>query len=108
MQTLRSPLPFAIPALSHTGYPLGGVSGPIPGNWEEMIATVSVKRGTQEEATVFDYASRRARARIRMQQEGMDAMLLFLSSNLLYLAGWTDNPGERFLGALITSERETM
>jgi Xaa-Pro aminopeptidase len=57
---------------------------------------------------VFDYVSRRARARIRMQQEGMDAMLLFLSSNLLYLVGWTDNPGERFLGALITSEREAM
>lgn len=57
---------------------------------------------------MFDYASRRARARIRMQQEGMDAMLLFLSSNLFYLVGWTDNPGERFLGALITPEREAM
>ncbi len=57
---------------------------------------------------MFDYASRRARARIRMQQEGMDAMLLFLSSNLLYLVGWTDNPGERFLGSLITPEREAM
>ncbi len=57
---------------------------------------------------MFDYASRRARARIRMQQEGMDAMLLFLSSNMLYLVGWTDNPGERFLGTLITPEREAM
>jgi len=57
---------------------------------------------------VFDYASRRARARIRMQQEGMEALLLFLSSHLLYLVGWTDNPGERFLGALITPEREAM
>jgi Xaa-Pro dipeptidase len=57
---------------------------------------------------VFDYASRRARARIRMQQEGMETLLLFLSSHLLYLVGWTDNPGERFLGALITSEREAM
>jgi Xaa-Pro aminopeptidase len=57
---------------------------------------------------VFDYASRRGRARSRMQQEGMDALLLFLSSNLLYLVGWTDSPGERFLGALITPEREAM
>ncbi len=57
---------------------------------------------------MFDYASRRARARIRMREEGMDAMLLFLSSNLLYLLGWTDSPGERFLGALITPEREAM
>ena len=57
---------------------------------------------------MFDYASRRARARSRMQQEGMDAMLLFLSSNLLYLVGWADTPGERFLGALITPEREAM
>jgi len=57
---------------------------------------------------VFDYASRRTRARTRMQQEGMDCLLLFLSSNLLYLVGWTDSPGERFLGALITPEREAM
>ncbi len=57
---------------------------------------------------MFDYASRRGRARSRMQQEGMDALLLFLSSNLLYLVGWTDSPGERFLGALITPEREAM
>jgi len=28
---------------------------------------------------VFDFASRRTRARSRMQQEGMEAMLLFLS-----------------------------
>jgi Xaa-Pro aminopeptidase len=38
----------------------------------------------------------------------MEAMLLFLSSHLLYLTGWTDAPGERFLGALITPEREAM
>jgi Xaa-Pro aminopeptidase len=57
---------------------------------------------------VFDYNSRRARARSRMQQEGVDALLLFLSSHLLYLTGWSDSPGERFLGALITSEREAL
>ncbi len=57
---------------------------------------------------MFDYASRRARARTRMQQEGMEALLLFLSSHLLYLVGWSDSPGERFLGALITPEREAM
>ena len=57
---------------------------------------------------VFDCAMRRARARTVMQQEEMNALLLFLSSNLLYLVGWTDNPGERFLGALITPEREAM
>lgn len=57
---------------------------------------------------MFDYASRRARARTRMQQEGMEALLVFLSSHLLYLTGWTDSPGERFLGALITPEREAM
>ena len=56
----------------------------------------------------FDYASRRARARTQMQQEGMDALLLFLSSHLLYLVGWTGTAGERFLGALITPEREAM
>lgn len=57
---------------------------------------------------MFDYAARRGRARIRMEQEGVDALLLFLSSNLLYLTGWTDNPGDRFLGALITPAREAM
>jgi Xaa-Pro dipeptidase len=57
---------------------------------------------------VFDYVARRARARTGMKQEGMEALLLFLSSHLLYLVGWTDSPGERFLGALITPEREAM
>ena len=57
---------------------------------------------------MFDFASRRTRARSRMQQEGVEAMLLFLSSNLLYLTGWTDAPGERFLGVLLTCDREAM
>ncbi len=57
---------------------------------------------------MFDHVARRARARTRLQQEGLEAMLLFLSSHLLYLTGWTDTPGERFLGALITPEREAM
>jgi Xaa-Pro aminopeptidase len=57
---------------------------------------------------VFDYASRRAQARIRMQQERVDALVLFLSSHLLYLTGWSDSPGDRFLGCLITAEREAM
>src|SRR5574337_709395 len=47
-------------------------------------------------------------ARTRMQQEGVNALLLFLSSHLLYLVGWSDSPGERYLGCLITPEREAM
>ncbi len=57
---------------------------------------------------MLDYPARRALARTRMQEEGMNALLLFLSSHLLYLVGWSDSPGERFLGALITPEREAM
>ncbi len=57
---------------------------------------------------MFDYVARRTRARTRLQQEGLEAMLLFLSSHLRYLTGWTDTPGERFLGALITPDREAM
>jgi Xaa-Pro dipeptidase len=57
---------------------------------------------------MFDYVARRARVRSRLKQEGADALLLWLSSNLRYLVGWTDTPGERFLGALISPEREAM
>ena len=57
---------------------------------------------------MFDFASRRTRTRTRMQHEGVEAMLLFLSSNLMYLTGWTDAPGERFLGMLLTLDREAM
>lgn len=54
------------------------------------------------------YRDRIAQAQAHMSQEGISLMALFPSSNMFYLSGFVDEPGERLLVLLVPQDDEPL